>query len=120
MADESSTDIKKPRAPRPSQPVSIAFGKRLKELRIAAGLSQTELAFDCELDRTYITAIERGVANPSLWTLATIAYALKTALPALFEGNLHTMSPEQGKRRKNQASHEGDEPPVGTRKSKLR
>lgn len=104
------------------EPVSIALGKRLKALRIAADKSQTELAFDCELDRTYVSLIERGLANPSLWTLGVIAHVLKMTVPDLFEGNRHTVLPSAKaggvKRRKNQASHE--EKPKGTRRSHLR
>lgn len=102
--------------------VSVALGLRLKELRIAADRSQAELAFDSELDRTYISLIERGRANPSLWTLATIAYALGLTVPDLLEGNTATVMPsslaEGVKRRKNQASHE--QRPAGTRRSLLR
>ncbi|RYH20551.1 MAG: XRE family transcriptional regulator, partial [Alcaligenaceae bacterium] len=64
-----------PRTQRTEQ-VSLELGARLKKLRIEANRSQDELAFDCELDRTYISLIERGRANPSLWTLATIAHSL--------------------------------------------
>ena len=101
--------------------VSVVLGLRLKELRIAADLSQAQLAFDCELDRTYISLMERGLANPSLWTLGTIAHVLKLTLPDLLKGNEHTVPPshEDGdKRRKNRASHE--ERPEGTRRSQLR
>lgn len=111
-------------APQPPriEAVSVALGQKLKELRIAANLSQSELAFDCELDRTYISLIERGLANPSLWTLATIAHALKLTVPDLLAGNAHTVLPSSlghgVKRRKNQATH--DERPEGSRRSQLR
>lgn len=105
-----------------TEQISVALGQRLKVLRIAANLSQAELAFDCELDRTYISLIERGLANPSLWTLGTVAHALKVTLTDLVEGNPHTVMPSGNvggvKRRKNQASHEGR--PQGTRRSQLR
>ncbi|RYH69157.1 MAG: XRE family transcriptional regulator [Alcaligenaceae bacterium] len=90
-------------------------------LRIAADRSQVELAFDCEFDRTYISLIERGRANPSLWTLGTIAHALGLTVPDLLEGNTHTVRPSTQagvKRRKNQASHE--ERSEGARRSALR
>lgn len=108
-------------APR-TEDISVALGQRLKVLRIAANMSQAELAFDCELDRTYISLIERGLANPSLWTLGTVAHALKVTLSELVEGNHHTVMPSGNagglKRRKNQASHEAR--PPGTRRSQLR
>ncbi len=33
--------------------------------RKAAGLSQEELAFEAEIDRTYVSQIERAIINPS-------------------------------------------------------
>jgi len=110
-------------APTHKEPVSIALGKRLKELRIKADKSQAELAFDSELDRTYISLIERGLANPSLWTLGTLAFALKTTVPDLLQGNMFVVRPSMGeqnrKRRVNQASHEA-KPLTGSRRSQLR
>ena len=47
--------------------------ERIKHLRLAQGLTQERLAFDCEIDRTFISQIERGVGNPSLKTLCRIA-----------------------------------------------
>lgn len=111
------------KAPTRKEPVSIALGKRLKELRIKADRSQAELAFDCELDRTYISLLERGLANPSLWTLGALAFGLKTTIPELLEGNTFVVKPSMGeqgrKRRVNQASHEA-KPPTGSRRSQLR
>jgi transcriptional regulator with XRE-family HTH domain len=113
----------KPQAPMHKELISTALGKRLKELRIKADRSQAELAFDCELDRTYISLIERGLANPSLWTLGTLAFALKTTVPDLLQGNTHVVEPSMGeqsrKRRLNQASHES-QIPIGSRRSQLR
>ena len=118
VSDKKSAPEQPPRI----EAVSVALGQKLKELRIAANLSQSELAFDCELDRTYISLIERGLANPSLWTLATIAHALELTVPDLLTGNAHTVLPSSlshgVKRRKNQASH--DERPQGSRRSQLR
>lgn len=113
----------KSRPPVHKEAISIALGRRLKELRIEADRSQVELAFDCELDRTYVSLIERGLANPSLWTLGTLAFALKTTVPDLFLGNTHVVEPSLGaqgrKRRVNQASHEAKHP-IGSRRSQLR
>ncbi len=106
-----------------AEPISVELGKRIKKLRIDANRSQAELAFDCELDRTYISLIERGLANPSLLTLGTLAFALKTTVANLLEGNAHVVLPSMGtlgrKRRANQASHEADRP-TGSRRSQLR
>jgi transcriptional regulator with XRE-family HTH domain len=53
------------------------FGQVLKELRNENGLSQQQLAFDSELDRTYISLLERGLRLPTLGTIFKIAEVLK-------------------------------------------
>jgi transcriptional regulator with XRE-family HTH domain len=59
------------------------LGKRVKEARINAGISQEELAWQCEIDRTYISKIERGIANPSFLILIRIAETLKIRITAI-------------------------------------
>ena len=51
-------------------------GKNVKRLRSARGLTQEQLAFESEIDLTYLGGIERGTRNPSLLVMARIAYAL--------------------------------------------
>ena len=46
--------------------IRILVGKRVKELRNRLGVSQEELAEIAELDRTYITSVERGKRNISI------------------------------------------------------
>ena len=53
------------------------FGEKLKEARLATGLSQEALALSLEFDRTYIGLLERGKRNPSLFTIHKIAAFLK-------------------------------------------
>lgn len=48
------------------------FGKVLKNLRLKAGYSQEKLALDCELDRTYVSMLERGKRQPTLKTIFTL------------------------------------------------
>ena len=40
--------------------IANRFGQRVQELRRAKGLSQEAFASLCDLDRTYISGIERG------------------------------------------------------------
>jgi transcriptional regulator with XRE-family HTH domain len=61
------------------------FGNRVRELRQAKGLSQEALAEHCDLDRTYISGIERGRRNVSLENISAIARALNVTLSRLFE-----------------------------------
>ncbi len=60
-------------------------GQRIKELRTKQGLSQEEFAFRCELDRTYITSLERGKRNISLTNLEKIANAFNITLSEFFD-----------------------------------
>lgn len=53
---------------------TLAYNIRL--LRFENGVSQEELAFRCELDRTYISAVERCVWNVALGNIEKIADAL--------------------------------------------
>jgi len=52
------------------------FGSTLKELRNNAGISQQELAFECGLDRTYISLLERGLRQPTINTIFILANQL--------------------------------------------
>lgn len=55
----------------------LAYNMRV--LRVGKGLSQEKLAFECELDRTYISAVERARWNVSLSNIERIATALEVA-----------------------------------------
>lgn len=61
------------------------FGARLKCARLAMGLSQEGLAFDCGLDRTYISSIERGKRNVSLINIQKLADSLGIRVSDLLE-----------------------------------
>ena len=52
-----------------------AFGTRIKVIRLQRGLSQEQLGLIAELDRTYISGIERGLRNPTLMIVERIAKA---------------------------------------------
>lgn len=82
----------KPRDKR--NPVATAIGRRVKDCRIEAELSQEELADAALLDRTRISAIERGVANPTVETLAVICNVLGLTLSDLFEPLKLSLTPE--------------------------
>jgi transcriptional regulator with XRE-family HTH domain len=85
-------------------PIAVALGERLKQCRHAADKSQETLAFDAHIDRTYISAIERGVANPSIETLANICYALGVTLAELFGPLSDVPLKPTGSRRVNAAT----------------
>ena len=56
-----------------------AFGRVLRERRLAAGLSQEKLALEAEVDRTFVSLLERGGRQPTLATLWRLAGALGVA-----------------------------------------
>ncbi|NGO54101.1 helix-turn-helix domain-containing protein [Allomesorhizobium camelthorni] len=51
-------------------------GTNVRRIRLARGLSQERLAFDAEVDRSYLGALERGEQNPTVRILARIAETL--------------------------------------------
>lgn len=55
---------------------NTAFGKALREQRLLKQLSQEALAFDAELDRTYISLLELGQRSPTLDTITLLCKAL--------------------------------------------
>lgn len=58
----------------------LKLGRRIKELREKQGLTQEQLAFACELDRTYISDLERGNRNLSYLALTKIAEGLNMSV----------------------------------------
>lgn len=57
--------------------LETTFGKVLKYLRIKKNISQEELAFQSNLDRTYISMLERGTSQPTIGTIFALSKALK-------------------------------------------
>lgn len=64
--------------------IQKTVGKNLARIRKSQGLSQEELAFRCEMHRTYISGIERGVRNPTIVVLDKIAKQLKISVKEFF------------------------------------
>ncbi|MDE0632534.1 MAG: helix-turn-helix transcriptional regulator [Caldilineaceae bacterium] len=59
------------------------FGERVRRYRNRLGISQEKLGFNSNLDRTYISDIERGKRNVSLLNITNIAKALKVTPASL-------------------------------------
>ncbi len=62
-------------------------GFRIRERRIAAGLTQAALAERCGLHRTFIGSVERGERNVALLSLRRIAASLRVAPAELLADN---------------------------------
>jgi len=60
-------------------------GLNVRHFREERGLSQEAFAFDCGLHRTYISAVERGIRNPTVVVLEKMAAALNVPSAQLLE-----------------------------------
>jgi transcriptional regulator with XRE-family HTH domain len=67
-------------------PTRKNFGRKLRELRMKAGLSQEELGFRAKLHRTYIGSIERGEQNISIDNIHKLSRALRVKPDELLKG----------------------------------
>ena len=74
--------------------VTSAFGAAVRTARIRRNVSQEALGDLCELDRTYISGIERGVRNPTVLSIWRIAAALQVRPSELFQDAERTLLPE--------------------------
>ena len=55
----------------------------VKLARKSMGISQEELGFRADIDRTYVSQIERGIGNPSLLILHKVGVVLGIPVPDL-------------------------------------
>ena len=59
------------------------LGRRIRAARTALGSSQEELAYESDIDRSYIGGVERGERNITFNVLCKIAVALQCDVGAL-------------------------------------
>lgn len=62
------------------------LGMRIRYLRKKLGMSQLDLSLEADVNKNYISDLERGQRNPSLLVLERIALALQIDLSTLFKG----------------------------------
>lgn len=60
-------------------------GQNIKKYRLQKGWSQEDLAFECDLHRTYVSDVERGTRNPTILVLDKLAKAMKIPPSQLLE-----------------------------------
>lgn len=53
--------------------IKLHFGKIIRQLRIEKGDSQYVVGYHCDLERAYISRLERGISEPSITTIFKIA-----------------------------------------------
>lgn len=73
--------------------IKVAIGKRIADLRKAKKLSQQKFSYEAEIERSYLTHIEKGRKNISIETLIKITNALEISLKDFFN-----QEPFNGKR----------------------
>ena len=86
LPDTSRTVTKSPRI----DAAARAVGKRVKELREAAAMTQDELGQKAKLSAKFISQVETGQANPSIGVVARLSAGLGMALPAFFSREAST------------------------------
>ena len=62
------------------------FGANVRKHRQAIGLSQEQFALKYDIDRTYVSGIERGKRNPTIVIVNKFAKALGVSIAELFDG----------------------------------
>jgi transcriptional regulator with XRE-family HTH domain len=67
-------------------PILKAFGFSVKKQREAKGLTQETLAEKADLDRTYLSDVERGTRNLGVKNVVRLAKALGITPAQLMEG----------------------------------
>lgn len=64
--------------------IKVKIGQRIKELRKNIGISQEALAYQAEVDRTYVTDVENGRRNVSVEILDRLIKALDVSIAEFF------------------------------------
>jgi len=67
----------------------------LRRLRVRRGLSQERLAYDAEVDRSYVGGLERKAENPTVDVLDRLAATLDVPLSEFFKEPRKGASPPQ-------------------------
>lgn len=72
--------------PRRETPAWLAksLGRRIRALREEAGITQESLAWDCDLNKGYMSQLEAGKHTPSVGVLLNIAKRLGVEIGDLF------------------------------------
>jgi transcriptional regulator with XRE-family HTH domain len=58
--------------------------RNIRRIRVLRGLSQEVLAVDANIDRTYVSRLERNLENPTVAVLERLARALQCEITEFF------------------------------------
>ncbi|MGJ7531386.1 helix-turn-helix domain-containing protein [Variovorax sp. GB1P17] len=64
-------------------PALVALGAAIRSMRKARGISQEELAHRSQVDRSYMSSVERGTQNPSIMAVLCIAKGIGVSVAQL-------------------------------------
>lgn len=67
--------------------VKSKIGARIKELREIKNMSQKDLAYSADLDRSYIASVENGQRNISIINIEKVSIALGVSLKEFFNND---------------------------------
>ena len=77
--------------------IKTIIGQRIKSLREQASMSQKELAYTADLDRSYIASVENGCRNISIVNIEKISHALNVPLKEFFNATEFDFTSGSGK-----------------------
>jgi transcriptional regulator with XRE-family HTH domain len=64
-------------------PALVSLGRAIRAARIERGISQEELAHRSQIERSYMSSIERGMQNVGIMSLVRIAAVIGTSVARL-------------------------------------
>lgn len=73
--------------------IKSKIGIRIKELREVKQMSQKDLAYSSDLDRSYIASVENGQRNISIVNIEKVALALGVTLKEFFSNDRFDNNP---------------------------
>jgi ribosome-binding protein aMBF1 (putative translation factor) len=76
-ANNDSEMVRRRRQVQPRSGPERAFGEALRLARKNRGMSQMDLFMESGIDRTYISAVERGIQSPTIRMIVRFATCLK-------------------------------------------
>jgi transcriptional regulator with XRE-family HTH domain len=65
--------------------ISKRLGDNIRRIRQEKGMSQGDISRALDMDRGYISRVEKGIKNPTIDTLSKIANALKVGVDDLIK-----------------------------------
>lgn len=68
----------------------MLFALNVRRVRLKMGRTQTEMADAADIDRTYVSGVERALRNVSIRNIQRIADALEVDVRVLFDPELST------------------------------